>query len=177
MRAQAGRALRACHEALTSFHGELPRWGVLDEAHDALEKLAATGALAAPEAGLLRQRGRAAASARSRRWRSSCKRCTAMRISATSSTARTVRCGTTGRTASSARAGWDLACMQLHPRVFGRNRASATEAHVAYEPDLDDATLELLMDARHFQATVWFGVVAGRGNERFERLLANYRLA
>jgi hypothetical protein len=31
------------------------------------------------------------------------------------------------------------------------------------------------MDARHFQVTVWFGAVAGRGNERFERLLASYR--
>jgi hypothetical protein len=172
--AQAGRALRACHDALTSFDGDLPRWGVLDEADDALEKLAATGALAAPEAALLRDEG-----ARLR-----------PRIEALAPELQAVHGdahlgnvinGPDGplwndwEDSFLGPRGWDLACMQLHPRVFGRNRASATAAHIAYEPDLDDATLELLMDARHFQATVWLGVVAGRGSEHFERLLAHYR--
>ena len=172
--AQAGRALRACHEALTSFAGELPRWGVLDEAQETLEKLAATGVVAAPEVELLRGAGE--------RLRAQIE-ALAPDLQAVHGDAHlgNVIIGPDGplwndwEDSFLGPRGWDLACMQLHPRVFGRDRASATAAYVAYAPDLDEATLELLMDARHFQATVWFGAVAGRGNERFERLLANYR--
>ncbi|MDX6679509.1 MAG: hypothetical protein QOE31_3561, partial [Solirubrobacteraceae bacterium] len=54
---EAGRRLRLCHEALESFPGELKRWGMLDEAHEDLERLHAIGALSAGDAALLRRAG------------------------------------------------------------------------------------------------------------------------
>ena len=85
--AQAGRRLRICHDLLEHFDGALPALAAIEEAATVLDDLPAAGAVTEDDAAMLRHVG---AGVREQ-------------IDA-SSTAPTGRCGTTGRTASSARA-------------------------------------------------------------------------
>ena len=152
---RAGRALHDCHEALVDYRGELPSFQTLREAEDNLERLIESGALDADDGDVLR-----AVSAD-----------VIDRIERAGLPLRPVHGDAHLGNVVSPPSGplwndwedahlsplaWDLAC--LH---FSQRGGSADAAHAAFAHDpVDEATLELFLEARRFQVTVWAAVVA-----------------
>jgi Ser/Thr protein kinase RdoA (MazF antagonist) len=174
---EAGRRLRECHDALTTFPGELPRMAVLDEAQDSIELLAAGGALDEGDAALLRRAGEQVRARVAE---------LALPLQALHGDAHlhNVVNGPDGPlwndfedTFHGPRA-WDLGCLHATARAFGRDPRPVAAAQAGYGDTLDDATLEAFVDARRFQGTVWSVIMAREQPERGERrdeLLAHYR--
>jgi Phosphotransferase enzyme family len=166
--AEAGRRLRACHEALMSFAAGLPRWAVLEEAQRMLEDMAAAGALADADAERLR---RASVEVRERIERLA----PALQPVHGDAHLGNVLNGPDGPLWNDwedsflgARA-WDLGCLHASARAFGNDPRPVALAHEAYAPDLDDATLDVFVDARRFQGTVWIVRTTFERPDRHER--------
>jgi Ser/Thr protein kinase RdoA (MazF antagonist) len=174
---EAGRRLRLCHDALTSFAGALPRMAALDEAQAILERLAAAGSLTEADAVLLR---RAAATVRERIDRLAA----AMQPIHGDAHLHNVLNGPDGPlwndwedTFLGPRA-WDLGCLHAAARAFGRDPGPVAAAQDGYGEQLDGETLDAFVDARRFQGTVWSVVMALQRPDRRERatsLLGFYR--
>lgn len=174
---EAGRRLRLCHDALTSFTGELPRMAVLDEAQAILERLAAAGALEEADAALLRRAGQAVRARIDR---------LALALQPIHGDAHlhNVVDGPDGPlwndwedTFLGPRA-WDLGCLHASARAFGRDPGPVAEAQDGYADRVDDDALDAFVDARRFQGTVWSVVMALERPDRRERaasLIGSYR--
>jgi aminoglycoside phosphotransferase (APT) family kinase protein len=174
---EAGRRLRACHDALASFAGELPYMGAMSEAHELLAALAATGAVAADDAGRLQAAGDAAAARIDE---------LALPPQAIHGDAHlhNVINGPDGPlwndwedTFLGPRA-WDLACLHAMARLFGRDPAPVGAAQDGYGEPLHDDVLDAFLQARRFQGTVWSVAMARVQPEYRERrdfMLAGYR--
>jgi hypothetical protein len=177
---EAGRRLRICHDALTSFDAtDLERLAVIDEADRVLERLAGTDALDDGDAALLRHAGadvRAAVEA------------LALPMQAIHGDAHlhNVINGPDGPLWNDwedcflGPRAWDLACLHAMPALFGRDPEPVADAQAGYGPELDADTLGAFLDARRFQGTMWSCVMAReQPNEerlaRTEGLLAWYR--
>jgi Ser/Thr protein kinase RdoA (MazF antagonist) len=53
---------------------------------------------------------------------------------------------------------WDLACLVTRSRVLGEGAGRAEEALEAYDGVVDDELLDLLVEARTLQVTVWLAL-------------------
>jgi hypothetical protein len=174
---EAGRRLRLCHDALTSFAGELPRMAVLDEAQAILERLAAAGSLDEADAAALR---RAGMTVRERIDRLAL----AMQPIHGDAHLHNVIDGADGPlwndwedTFLGPRA-WDLGCLHAAARAFGRDPQPVAAAQDGYGDHLDDDALDAFVEARRFQGTVWSVVIALEHRDRRERaasLVGSYR--
>ena len=170
---RAGRALHDCHEALADFPGELLAHQTLREAEDNLERLIESGALDPDDGDVLR-----AVSAD-----------VIDRIERVDLPLRPVHGDAhlgnvvsppTGplwndwEDAHLSPLAWDLAC--LH---FSQRGGSADAAQAAFAGDpVDDGTLDLFLEARRFQVTVWAAVVAPEqpfARDALATQLARYR--
>jgi hypothetical protein len=174
---EAGRRLRICHDALERYAGELPRWGVLDEAHSLLDRLAAAGALADDDAALLRRVG-TEVRARLEEF------APALQPIHGDAHLHNVIAGPDGPlwndwedTFLGPRA-WDLGCLHGAAVLFGRDPAPVAAAQRGYGEGVPQAQLGACIDARRFQGTLWSVVMAGEQparRARAESLLAFYR--
>lgn len=170
---RAGRALHDCHEALAGFPGELPALATMREAEDNLERLIESGALEPDDGDVLR-----AVSAD-----------VIDRIERAELPVRPVHGDAHLGNVLSAAGGplwndwedahlsplaWDLACLHFSQRG---GSADAAQAAFAHDP-VDDDTLELFLEARRFQVTVWAAVVAPEqpfARDALATQLARYR--
>jgi Ser/Thr protein kinase RdoA (MazF antagonist) len=174
---EAGRRLRECHDALESFPGTLPRMAVLDEAEAKLEGLHADGELDDGDATLLR---RAVDDVRERIAE------LALPLQALHGDAHlhNVINGPDGPlwndfedTFLGPRA-WDLGCLHATARAFGRDPGPVAAAQAGYGEPPGDETLDVFVDARRFQGTIWSVIMARQQPERRARshdLLGYYR--
>jgi phosphotransferase family enzyme len=176
---RAGRALRACHEALESFDGELelPRFGGLVEALSILERLSDMGTLSDDDARALREAGSDAFA----------------RVEALELPMQPVHgdahFGNVVNTAPGplwndwedaqlAPRAWGLGCLYAHGRVLGRDDDPILRAQRGYGSELGEEVLEAFVDARRFQVTVWSVVMWRAGHtpaELVEERLSGYR--
>jgi hypothetical protein len=151
--AEAGRRLRACHEALTHYQGELEPLGTLTEAERWLGELAAEGQIGAGEEARLR--GEAVSVRR--------------RIEALGLPMQTVHGDAHLDNAIQTAAGplwndWedtclaprslDLGCMEAAASVFGDDPGPVAAALDAYGT-IDTEILATFVAARRFQGTMW----------------------
>ena len=170
---RAGRALHDCHEALAGFTGDLPVHGTLREAEDNLERLIDAGTLDPDDGDLLRAVSAVVIDG----------------IDRTDLPLRPVHGDAhLGNVVNSA-AGplwndwedahrssleWDHACM-----LFSQRPGSADAARAAFAGrDVDDDALDLFLEARRLQVTVWAAVVADvqpSARQAFEIQIARYR--
>jgi aminoglycoside phosphotransferase (APT) family kinase protein len=153
--ARAGRALHDCHEALEGFPGELPPLQTLREAEDNLERIIDAGTLDAEGGDILRA---VAAEVIDRVERLDLP----LRPVHGDAHLGNVISGPDGplwndwEDAHLSPLAWDLAC--LH---FSQRGGSADAAQAAFaDMPVDEATLELFLEARRLQVTVWAAVVA-----------------
>jgi aminoglycoside phosphotransferase (APT) family kinase protein len=170
----AGRALRVCHEALTDFPGELPEQAAFREARGILGRLAADGALAPADAGLLER----AADRLEHRLAA-----LALPLQPVHGDA---HLGNVIATATGplwndwedtfrAPVAWDLGCLHASARVFGRDADAVAAAQRGYGAAPAPEILDLLVEARAFQGSVWTVVISGHrpgGRERIAERLA-----
>jgi hypothetical protein len=171
---EAGRRLRLCHEALTSFPGELPRWAVLDEAQHALEHLRTRGALDADDAALLRRAGERARA----------------RIDGLGLALQAIHGDAHLHNVINGHDGplwndwedcflgpraWDLGCMRASTAAFGDDPLPVSAALAGYGDAVGDAAIDACAEGRRFQGTVWSFVMAAHQPERHAR--AQERLA
>lgn len=177
---EAGRRLRACHEALHDFPGELPRLAVLDEAERILAALLADGTLGADDEALLRRAGDAVRGRVER---------LGLPLQAIHGDAHltNVITGPDGplwndwEDCFRGPRGWDLGCLVATARAFGRDPAPGEAALAGYGPPaIDDDALDVFVDARRFQG-VAVGLLMAREQPTEERraratsMLAWYR--
>ena len=150
----AGRALRECHEALDEFEGSLPVLGALEETVRLASRLSENGALSSDDCQMLRR-----ASERSfRRIEASGLRMSPVHGDANLSNALNTPAGPLWTDWEDAFLGpreWDLACLVTRSRVLGEGVGRAEGALEAYDWVLDDELLDLLVEARALQVTVW----------------------
>jgi len=161
----AGRALRACHEALAGFDGAaagLTPWALLSEARALVERLAAGPALTPADADLLRATGARVAE----------------RVEALGLALQAVHGDAHLRNVVVTRegllwgdwedaflgpTGWDLACLYAFlPPFADADPALVGQAYRGYGDFLHTDVLRALVAARRFQALVW-AVVLQRG--------------
>jgi hypothetical protein len=150
----AGRALRACHDALEDYAGDLPEHAIFHEARAILARLVAGGALEADDAALAQRAGAELASA----------------IDALDVPLQALHGDAhLGNVIQTARGPlwndwedtfrgpreWDLACLHATARVFGRDPAPVAAAQAGYRDAGDAAVLDLLVDARAFVGAAW----------------------
>jgi Ser/Thr protein kinase RdoA (MazF antagonist) len=169
--AAAGRGLRACHEALRDFRGDLHEHAGVREARAILERLAAAGAVEAGDAAMLRRAGERLA----------------RRVDALALPLRPVHGDAhLGNVITTARGPlwidwedafigpveWDLACLHASALMLGRDPAPAAAAQVAYGPPADPAALDVLIEARAFQVAVWTVVISAQRPGGAERIAA-----
>jgi hypothetical protein len=169
--AAAGHGLRVCHDALADFPGDLPEHAALVEARSVVERLTASGAVGADDAAMLRRAGQRVAD----------------RLDALALPVQAVHGDAhLGNVISTANGplwndwedtfrgpvAWDLACLHASARVFGRDEAPVAEAQAAYGPGVDPEVLDVLVEARAFQATVWTLVISASRPGRAERVAA-----
>jgi hypothetical protein len=168
---EAGRRLRLCHDALTSFAGELPHWAVLDEAQQALERLEADGALDREDAAVLRRGGERARA----------------RIEELELPLQAIHGDGHLDNVIAAPAGplwndwedcflgpraWDLGCMHAAARAFGDDPLPVAAAQQGYGDGVDDVAIDACVEGRRFQGTIWGCVMAAQQPARLERALA-----
>lgn len=151
--AEAGRRLRACHEALAGYDGELEPLGTLAEAERWLQELAAEGRIGAEDAARLR---RDAAEAR-------------RRIEALELPVQAVHGDAHLDNAINTSAGplwndWedtclapralDLGCLEAAASVWGDDPEPVATALAAYG-EVEAGALATFVAARRFQGTMW----------------------
>jgi Ser/Thr protein kinase RdoA (MazF antagonist) len=154
---RAGRGLRECHEALADFDGGLPPMAVLREAEDLVERLS----LDPDDAALLRRVGADVS----------------RRIDALALSVQAVHGDAhLGNVINTARGplwndwedtflgpvAWDLGCLHASAKAFGSDPALGEAAQAGYGSPPADAVLDVFVDARRFQGTVWSMVFALR---------------
>jgi Phosphotransferase enzyme family len=162
----AGEALRICHEALADFPGELPELGALEEARSLVDWLSAEERIGNEDAALLVEVGDRVVA----------------RIDALDLPMRPLHGDSHLRNVINTTRGalwadwedtfagpleWDLACLAARAFVLGTGEDRGTVALDAYGADVDEAILDLFVEARTMQAAVWGVVIsrarAGRG--------------
>ncbi|MEA2383072.1 MAG: hypothetical protein QOH72_3043 [Solirubrobacteraceae bacterium] len=150
----AGRALRACHEMLEDFAGDLPEHAIFHEARFVLARLIADGRLDADDAALAQRvetrltvaiaaldvplqplhgnahLGNVLQPPRGPLWND------------WEDTFRGPRA-------------WDLACLEAAARVFGQDPAPVGAARSGYGPLPDAGVLDLMVDARAYVGLAW----------------------
>jgi hypothetical protein len=172
---EAGRRLRLCHDALTSFAGDLPSMAVLDEAQAILERLAAAGSLDEADAALLRSAGRTVGERIDR---------LALPMQPIHGDAHlhNVITGPDGplwndwEDAFLGPRAWDLGCLHASAWAFGRDPGPVASAQDGYADHAD--ALDAFVEARRFQGTVWSVVMALEQPDRRKRaasLIGFYR--
>ncbi len=153
----AGRALRACHEALDDFEGDLPFLGALEEAARIVSVLNENGRLNSTDSGMLHR-----ISERSLRWiEESGLRIRPVHGDANLSNALNTPGGpiwTDWEDSFKGPREWDLACLVTRSRVLGEGVGRAEEALEAYAGAVDDEPLDRLVEARALQVTVWLAL-------------------
>ena len=157
--AAAAAALRACHEALEGYGGELTELGMLAEARGLVERLADEETLEPPDATFLAVAGDHLLA----------------RIEGLDLALRPVHGDAHLRNVINTPDGplwadwedafsgpleWDLACLVARGRVLGTGKDRGSVALASYPADYDEDLLELMVEARTFQAIVW-GTVLG----------------
>jgi hypothetical protein len=168
--AAAAAALRRCHEALPAYGGELRELGMLTEARELLERLADEEVFRPPDAAFLAVAGELFAE----------------RIGALGLALRPIHGDAHLRNVLNTEDGplwadwedaflgpleWDLACLIARGRVLGTGRDRGSEALAAYGTEFDEGVLELMVEARTFQAVVWGAVLRrDRGGTTYARL-------
>jgi hypothetical protein len=150
----AGAALRACHDALADYPGDLPEHAIFREARAILDDLAAAGTLAAADAALARRAGDDLAA----------------RIAALAVPLQPIHGdGHLGNAIQTAGGPlwndwedtfrgpreWDLACLAAAARVFGQPPEPIAAALDGYGDDADPALLDLMVDARAYVGLAW----------------------
>jgi hypothetical protein len=157
--AAAGRALRACHEALEDYAGGLPEHAIFREAHAILDRLVAEGSLAPADAALADRTGGELAAA-----------IDALDVPMQPlhgdaylgnviQTARGPLWNDWEDTFRGPRA-WDLACLEAAARVFGQEPEPVAAARAGYGAAGDPDLLDLMIDARAYVGLAWTLVYA-----------------
>jgi hypothetical protein len=153
----AGRTLRACHEALDDFEGDLPVLGALEEAAEILSMLSEKGTLSSADSETLRS-----ISERSFRLIQGLGlQIKPLHGDANLSNALNTPSGPVWTDWEDTFAGpreWDLACLVARSRVLGEGVGPAEEALAAYDGAVDDEVLDLLVEARALQVAVWLAL-------------------
>ncbi len=168
---RAGAGLRVCHEALMTLPGDLlPPMAVLGEARAIVERLARDGTLGESDAAALRSAGADLT----------------VRLDEAEPAMQPVHgdahLGNVINTAAGPLwndwedtfAGpreWDLACLEASARIFGGDRAAVADARSGHGEEPDPEMLDLLVEARRFQGTVWT-VLSARGRPELRRRAA-----
>ena len=153
----AGQALRACHEALDDFEGELPILGLLAETDQILSLLAREGRLSPGDSRMLRRMlGR------------SFRRIEELGLpmkpvhgdANLSNLLNTARgpIWTDWEDCFRGPREWDLACLVTRSRVLGEGGERAEEALAGYGSAVDDDVLNLFVEARAIQVTAWLAL-------------------
>jgi aminoglycoside phosphotransferase (APT) family kinase protein len=169
-----GRALRACHEALARYGGALPRLRMLREAEEFLARVEHDRALAHDEVDLL---GRTAA-----RVSRDLERLAPPLVPVHGdahlrnviSTARGPLWNDWEDT-HLAPLEWDLACLVFTARVHGSEVERASRALAAHGGSPSGELLDLLVDARAFQSTIWAALFARERPELRAHIEASLR--
>jgi Ser/Thr protein kinase RdoA (MazF antagonist) len=163
----AGRGLRECHEALADFDGDLPPMAMLREAEELVERVS----LSTDDADMLR---RTAAEVRRRI------DALALPLQAVHGDAHLGNVINTARgplwndwedTFLGPRA-WDLGCLHASARAFGLDSVPVAAAQAGYGEAPAEEVLDVFVEARRFQGTVWTMVFALRHSEWRERAAA-----
>jgi Phosphotransferase enzyme family len=144
----AGRGLRQCHEALAGYPGELPPLAVLDE----VARLVPAGLESVARS--LRERIEALA----------------LPLQAVHGDAHLRNVINTARgplwndweDTFLGPVAWDLGCLHASARAFGHDPAPVTVAQAGYGAAPEPAVLDLFVEARRLQVTVWSLVIAER---------------
>ncbi len=163
--AAAAAALRECHEALEGYGGELTGMGMIAEARELVDRLGDEEELDPPDAMFLAVAGDHLLA----------------RIGALDLAVRPVHGDAHLRNvintpdgplwadwedAISAPLEWDLACLIARGRVLGTGKDRGSVALGAYPARFDQELLELMVEARTFQAIVWGTVLEVARPER-----------
>jgi Ser/Thr protein kinase RdoA (MazF antagonist) len=150
----AGKALRACHEALTGYPGDLPRLAVLEEAGRLVTLIRVEKLLSPADVALLervQQRLTATLDGLALPLQ-------ALHGDATLGNVLDSRCGPLwgdfedtflGPT------GWDLGCLASGARVYGTAPEEVAEALAGYGATMTEELLDLFIEARTFQVAAW----------------------
>jgi Ser/Thr protein kinase RdoA (MazF antagonist) len=150
----AGRALRACHEALEDYAGDLPEHAIYREARAILDRLIAGGALSPADAALARRAGTELDAAIDG---------LDVPLQALHGDAHLGNVIQTARgplwndwedTFRGPRA-WDLACLEAAARVFGQEPGPVAAARAGYGAEGDRDLLDLLVDVRAYVGLAW----------------------
>jgi Ser/Thr protein kinase RdoA (MazF antagonist) len=174
---EAGRRLRTCHDALTTYDGELRELPALDEALAQLGPLAASGALAEDDAALLREAGERA------RGRIDELALARQPIHGDAHLSNVIA-GPDGplwndwEDAFRGPRAWDLGCMHAAARAFGGDPDAVAAAQDGYGETPADGVLDAFVEARRLQGTIWIAIMAAQRPDRRERaaaLLGYYR--
>jgi hypothetical protein len=153
----AGRTLRACHQALDGFAGDLPVLGALEEAARILSLLGEDGTLGPADSEMLR-----------RTCQRSFRRIDGLGLpmkplhgDANLSNALHTPSGplwTDWEDAFEGPREWDLACLVARSRVLGEGADRAEAALAAYDGAVDDEALDCLVEARALQVVAWLAL-------------------
>ncbi|MEA2270571.1 MAG: hypothetical protein QOC64_3181, partial [Solirubrobacteraceae bacterium] len=65
---------------------------------------------------------------------------------------------------------WDLGCLHASARVFGGDQGAVAAAQRGYGAAPEPGLLDLLVEARAFQGTVWTVVISGSRPDGRERI-------
>jgi Ser/Thr protein kinase RdoA (MazF antagonist) len=153
----AGRTLRACHEALDDFEGDLPVLGALEEAARILSVLREDGTLGSADAEMLRR-----ISERSfRRIDRLGLQMKPVHGDANLSNALNTPGGPVWTDWEDTFKGpreWDLACLVARSRVLGEGADRAEAALAAYDGTVDCEVLDCLVEARVLQVVAWIAL-------------------
>ena len=155
---EAGRALRQCHEALSDFEGELPRWGAWHEAVRILDRLTQRQALEGPDLATLQRVA---------------ERLTgqldglALPLQAVHGDAGPANALNTSRgvvwtdweDSFLGPSAWDLGCLVSSSRILQREPEWSELALEHYGPRIGDQELEWFVEARALQTAVWTVVI------------------
>jgi hypothetical protein len=165
--AAAGRALRACHEALQDFNGDLIELGPTAEAERIVAWLAAREALAADDVAVLE---RAAQKVRSALERT---RLPLQAVHGDAHLSNVIQSSngplwTDWEDTFLGPRHWDFACLIASARLSGDSEAPGWAALAACASEISDAELEPYVEARALQLAIWTAVAAhelGRDRE------------
>jgi hypothetical protein len=150
----AGRALRACHEALADFAGQLPAHAIFHEARAMLARLITDGALDDDDATLTERTGARLAAG-----------IAALdvplqplhgdaHLGNVIQTARGPLWNDWEDTFRGPRT-WDLACLEAAALVFGRDPAPVAAARAGYGPASGADLLDMMVHARAYVGLAW----------------------
>ena len=168
--AEAGRRLRACHEALAGYGGDLETMAATAEVGRVLERVAANGLIGRSDLERLREIGAGVS-----------ERVGALRLPH-QAVHGDAGLGNVLSTPDGPRwndwedtfrgpVEWDLACVQATGPPFGERDPELIAAAVrGYGDGIDADALSTLIDARRHQVTVWGIAVAATRPDRDERI-------